>query len=47
MLLEVLFASISSAWLGSAQLTLQVLAGGVLVMAAALLAIPRQESAGH
>ena len=47
MLLEVIFASITSAWLGSAQLGLQVLAGGVLVMAAALLAIPRQASRAH
>ena len=47
MLLEVIFASITSAWLGSAQLGLQVLAGGVLVMAAALLAIPRQASRTH
>ena len=39
MLLEVVFATASSALLGSAQLTAQVLAGGALVMASALLAV--------
>lgn len=38
MLLEVLFAAASAAWLGSAQIDTQVLVGGVLVMSAALMA---------
>ena len=38
MLLEVLFAAVSAAALGTAQLNMQVLVGGTLVMSAALMA---------
>jgi drug/metabolite transporter (DMT)-like permease len=38
MLTEILFASLSSAWLGAAQIDARTLIGGALIIVAALLA---------
>jgi hypothetical protein len=39
MLTEILFASVSSAWLGAAELETRTLVGGGLIILAALLAV--------
>jgi drug/metabolite transporter (DMT)-like permease len=39
MVTEVLFASVSAVWLGAGQLSLPLLVGGTLIVAAALLAL--------